>query len=49
MTGMVTVNGVRYRTEDAERLGLLEKQTKSARSEAKARRPRNKAATPANK
>lgn len=49
MTGMVTVNGVRYRTEDTERLGLLKKQTKTAPVEAKARKPRNKAATPANK
>jgi hypothetical protein len=49
MAGMVTVNGVRYRTEDADRLGLLEKQSKPARPEAKARKPRNKAATPANK
>lgn len=49
MAGMVTINGIRYRREDAERLGLLKKQSESSEPEQRARKPRNKAATPANK
>ena len=43
---MVTVDGIRYRKEDAERLGKTPKAEKPA---AKAKTPANKAATPKDK
>lgn len=48
MAGMVTVNGIRYRPEDAERLKVQEKRTDAVLS-SKVLQPRNKAATPKNK
>ncbi|WP_431863018.1 hypothetical protein [Microbacterium algeriense] len=43
---MVVIDGVRYRKEDAERLGKTSKAEKPA---AKAKTPANKAATPNDK
>jgi hypothetical protein len=44
---MVEVDGIRYRIEDAERLGLLK--VKAAPAESKAKTPQNKARTTDNK
>lgn len=42
--GMVVIDGVRYRREDAERLGLLTKESAKPKPEAKAAEPpKNKA------
>ena len=43
---MVTIDGIRYRKEDVERLGKTAKAEKPA---AKAKAPANKAATPKDK
>jgi hypothetical protein len=43
---MIIINGVRYRPEDAERLGRVPAPEKTAE---KAVTPKNKAAIPANK
>lgn len=50
--GMVVVGGIRYRAEDAQRLGLApagRPDTRSDDTEKAGRRPRNKARTPRNK
>lgn len=45
MSEMITVDGVRYRPEDAERLGLVP----DSGPDTKARKPRNKARKPRDK
>lgn len=48
--GMVTIRGVRYRVEDALRLGLIKDPDPAKSKPVKARKPANKAARkPANK
>ena len=47
--GMVTVGGVRYRVEDAVRLGLVPAPDVTPEVGPKGRTPANKVRTPANK
>lgn len=46
---MVVHGGVRYRVEDAKRLGLVADPSTDAEAQEKAVKPRNKARRPANK
>lgn len=44
MADMVVINGVRYRVEDAKRLGLIEPEPKKKKAANKARTAKNKGA-----
>lgn len=46
---MVTIDGIRYRKEDAERLGKTPANKAAEKPAAKAKTPANKAATPNDK